>query len=118
MNENITQVLLCHILETIQASLGHILETVSIKVYLVIPFSGKAHITETSQLICNANKSTDFYTIRVPIERYFRKGCNNPPITQSLSQYNDDDDDDDDNNNNNNSNKMENHILLFLYRFT
>ena len=85
-----------------------------------IPFSRKAHITETSQLICNANKSTDFYTIRVPIERYFRKGCNNPPITQSLSQYNndDDDDDDDDDDNNNNSNKMENHILLFLYRFT
>ena len=91
------------------------LETVSIKVYLGIPFSRKAHITETSQLICNANKSTDFYTIRVPIERYFRKGCNNPPITQSLSQYNDDDNN---NNNNNNSNKMENHILLFLYRFT
>ena len=115
MNENITQVLLCHILETIQASLGHILETVSIKVYLVIPFSGKAHITETSQLICNANKLTDLYTIRVPIERYFRKGYNNPPITHSLSQY--DNNDNNNNNNNNNNNKMENHILLFLYRF-
>ena len=74
---NIIQILLCHILRT-----------VSVKVYSVIPFSRNSRNTKTSQLIWNANKFTDLYTIRVTTVRYFGTSYNNPPITHPLSHYN------------------------------
>ena len=40
------------------------LQTVSIKVYSIIPFSRNLRNTETSQLIWNADNLTDFYILQ------------------------------------------------------
>ena len=77
------------------------------KVYSVILFSRNPHSTEIRQLIWNANKMADLYTIRIPMKRNFRIGFINPPMTHPLSQYNN-------NNNNNNNNKD----LFASYIFT
>lgn len=69
-----------------QVSLCPVLLTVSIKPYSVIAFSRNQFITEACQLIWNANKLTDLYTILVPTESYFQTSYNNLRITHPLSQ--------------------------------
>ena len=89
----------------IQVSPCHILQTVSIKVYSVIPFNRNPHNRKISKLIWNENKLTDLYTIRVPTESCFRTGYNNPSITHPQSQYN-----------NENNNKMVIRKKSFYYK--
>ena len=93
----------------IQASLCYILQTVSIKVYSVIPFSRNPHNTETGQLIWNANKLTNLYTIQISNKRYFRTGYNNPSINHPLYQY--------DNNSNNKKKNGNSHLTPILSFF-
>ena len=69
-----------------QISLCHILQTVSIKVYSVNPFSRNPHSIETIKLIRTANKLTDLYTIQVPTKSYIPTDYNNMSITHRLSE--------------------------------
>ena len=68
----------------IQVSLCHILQIVSIKLYSVIPFNRNPHNTESRQLIWNANKWTDFYTIQVPPKGISKEAISTRPL---LTRY-------------------------------